>query len=39
VAYAAQELDLVLLYLLAPTPTVALLPARQVPVDVFGEEF
>ncbi len=38
VAHTAQELDLVLLYLLAPAPAIALLPAHQVPVDILGDK-
>jgi len=38
VAYTAEELDLVLLYLLAPTPPVTFLPAGEIPVYVPGDE-
>jgi hypothetical protein len=38
VAHAAQDLDLVFLYLLAPTPPVTFLSAGKVPVHVRGDE-
>jgi hypothetical protein len=38
VAHTAKKLDLVFLYLLAPTPPVAFLPAGKIPVHVPGDE-
>jgi hypothetical protein len=38
VAHAAQELDLILLYLLATAPAVTLLPAGEIPIDVLREQ-
>jgi hypothetical protein len=38
VAHTAQELDLVFLYLLAPTPPITFLPAGKIPVHVPGDE-
>src|SRR5215216_3941659 len=38
VAHTAKKLDLVFLYLLAPTPPVTFLPAGKVPVHIPGDE-
>jgi hypothetical protein len=38
VAHTAKKLDLVSLYLLAPSPPVTFLPAGKVPVHVPGDE-
>jgi hypothetical protein len=38
VAHAAQELNLILLYLLATAPAVTLLPAGEIPIDVLREQ-
>jgi hypothetical protein len=38
VAHTAKKLDLVFLYLLAPTPPVTFLPAGKIPVHVSGDE-
>jgi hypothetical protein len=37
-AHTSEELDLVFLYLLTPTPPVTLLSAGEIPVHVIGDE-